>query len=232
MGSPLFTEPAYFKGLPIDWAVNETVPSEILEPAVQEDEANLMTKSTADIRALLDPGRCHVETLVLYTSLDAPDGSLITTSAMLLLPTSRGTVTIASANPSDPPVIDSNFYSTNADRVSLIYATRRVLQALLGTAAGKEYFENEVPPPGLPALTPHSTDEEIDARIRAVGMAHYHPEGSAAMGRVVDPELRVYGVRGLRVADASIFPVAIGGHPQATLYAVAEQAAQLILRDA
>ncbi|KAL2005224.1 hypothetical protein VTN00DRAFT_2434 [Thermoascus crustaceus] len=67
--------------------------------------------------------------------------------------------------------IDSNFYSTNMDHISLIYATHRVLQALLGTAAGKEYFENKVPPPGLPALTPQSTDEEIDACIRAVGKA-------------------------------------------------------------
>ncbi|KAL2216849.1 putative glucose dehydrogenase [Thermoascus aurantiacus ATCC 26904] len=234
LGSPLLADPAYFKGLPADWAVNEAVPSHLLEPAVQEDEASLAkTRSTADTRALLDPGRSHVEILVVYTSLGPPmDGSLITTSTMLLLPTSRGTITLASASPSDPPVIDSNFYSTHADRVSLIYGTRRVLQALLDTAAGKEYIESEVPPPGMPPLTPQSTDEEIDARIRAAGVAHYHPEGSAAMGEVVDPELRVYGVRGLRVADASVLPLAIGGHPQATLYALAEQAAHMILQAA
>ncbi len=61
-------------------------------------------------------------------------------------------------------------------------------------------------------------------------MSHAHSAGTAAMGKVVDTQLRVKGVRGLRVADASVFPVAIGGHPQATLYGVAEQAAEMILQ--
>lgn len=83
----------------------------------------------------------------------------------------------------------------------------------------------------MPPLSAQSPDEDIDARIRATGLAHHHPAGSAAMGRVVGTDLCVYGVRGLRIADASVLPVAIGGHPQATLYAVAEQAAELILQD-
>jgi choline dehydrogenase-like flavoprotein len=115
------------------------------------------------------------------------------------------------------------------DRAALIYGVRRTVQAMLETAAGKEYFEAEVTQPGTAALSSRSTDEEIEARIRSQGLAHYHPTGTAAMGKVVDTELRVYGVNGLRIVDASVLPVAIGGHPQATLYAVAEQAAELIL---
>ena len=70
---------------------------------------------------------------------------------------------------------------------------------------------------GMQALTPESTDEEIDARIRAVGLNHKHAMGSNPMGKVVDTQLRVKGTRSLRVCDASVFPVAVGGHPQATL---------------
>ena len=89
-------------------------------------------------------------------------------------------------------------------------------------------MESEIPPPGFPALHPTSADADIDARIQSTGAAHYHSTGSVAMGQVVGTNLCVKGVRGLRVADASVIPVPIGGHPQATLYALAEQAAELI----
>ncbi|KAL1966803.1 hypothetical protein VTN77DRAFT_3768 [Rasamsonia byssochlamydoides] len=234
MGSPGFANPAYLKGLPCDWIVNQAVPAETLEKAIAADEANPATKSTGvDFRALLAPGRSHVESIVMYGPLGAPgvpmDGTYVATSVMLQLPTSRGSISIKSASPSDPPSIDPNYYATETDRTILIHATRRNLQALLETEAGKEYFEMEVAPPGLPALTSQSSDADIDARIRTTGIAHFHSAGSAAMGKVVGTDLRVYGVDGLRVVDASVLPVPISGHPQATLYAVAEQAADLIL---
>jgi choline dehydrogenase-like flavoprotein len=150
---------------------------------------------------------------------------------MLFLPTSRGCISIASNSATDKPVIDSNYYTTSVDRTALIYGTRRVLQAFLETSAGKSFIETEVAPPGFFNLTTNSTDDEIDARIRATGMAHHHSADSAAMGQVVGTDLCVYGVHGLRVVDASVLPVAIGGHPQATLYALAEQAVDLILND-
>jgi choline dehydrogenase-like flavoprotein len=78
--------------------------------------------------------------------------------------------------------------------------------------------------------TPESPDSLFEAQIRATGLAHAHPTGTAAMGRVVDPDLRVYGVNNLRVVDTSVLPVIIGGHPQATLYAVAEQVIDIILQ--
>jgi choline dehydrogenase-like flavoprotein len=101
---------------------------------------------------------------------------------------------------------------------------------MLGTAAAKTIVVSEVPPPGMRALGLASTNEEIDARIRRVSMPYAHPAGSAAIGKVVDPDLRVYGVVGLRIADASVFPLPVGGHPQTTLYAFAEKAADLILK--
>jgi choline dehydrogenase-like flavoprotein len=233
LGSPLMIAPAYFKGLlPVDWAVNETVPSNLLEPALQADIAEGTTNSTTQSASLLGPDRCHVERLIVYSTVGTPpDGTQITSSVMLHLPTSRGSVSITSASPADPPAINPNDYATKADRVSLMYGTRRVAQALLDAPAGKAYIECEAPPPGFQPLNSESADAKIDVRIRATGAAHYHATGTAAMGQVVDSSLCVYGVRGLRVADGSVLPVPIGGHPQATLYALAERAAELILQD-
>ncbi|KAI4193644.1 MAG: hypothetical protein LQ346_003860 [Caloplaca aetnensis] len=231
MGSPQWdNNPAFSKGLPCDWAVNEGIPPDLLLPAVQADAKN----GKMSDRSLLDTNRALVETMVVYSPAGAPvpvDGSYIATSVMLLLPTSRGSVEIVSSSPTDPPAIDPNFYDTETDRVALIHGVRRAIEALLETSAAKPYIACEQAPPGMPSLNAGSTDADIDARIRAAGLSHAHGAGTASMGRVVDTEMRVYGVAGLRVADASVLPVAVGGHPQATLYGLAEQAAELILRD-
>ncbi|KAL2862676.1 GMC family oxidoreductase [Aspergillus lucknowensis] len=231
LGSPLLSDPAFTKGLPTDWAVNQAVPAEILEPAIRKDEANL---HIATAESLLIPGRPLVETLVLYIPAGVPnipvDGSMIMTSVMLLSSTSRGIVSIASHSPTDAPVVDSNYFDTEVDKATLIHGSRRTMQALLETAALKDYVEGEVISPGISTLSAQSSDEEFEARIRVTGLAHHHPAGTAGMGTVVDADLRVKGVQALRVADASILPVGIGGHPQATLYAVAEQAVEMILQ--
>ncbi|KAI9698850.1 MAG: hypothetical protein M1820_007357 [Bogoriella megaspora] len=232
-GTPLWNDVAYAKGLPWDWIVNEMTPSQILGPGLEIDRKDGKV-TTSETAALLDERRCHVETLVIYSSLGAPvpaDGSIIATSVMLLLPSSRGEVGISSADPAIPPKISPNYYDTVSDRLTLIHGCRRLAQALLDTEAGKSVIESEAPPPGMIALTSQSTNDEFDQRIRDTGMAHYHAGGTAAMGKVVDTKLRVFGVRGLRVADASVLPVPLGGHPQASLYALAEQAVDLILED-
>ncbi|KAL4768171.1 hypothetical protein BDW60DRAFT_132440 [Aspergillus nidulans var. acristatus] len=228
LGSSKLSHPALTQGFPVDWAVNQRVPRDVLDPAVQKDKERFGSSTDESV---LIPGRPLVETLILYAPIGMPtDGSLLMTSVMLLSATSRGSVSVNSASPTAPPLVDSNYYDTETDRAVLTYGSRCTAKALLETSALGNYIECEVPPPGMPALTSQSSDEEFDARIRATGMAHHHPAGTAAMGKVVDTELRVIGVRNLRVVDASILPVSIGGHPQATLYAVAEQAADLILQ--
>ena len=226
------SNPAYMKGMPCDWGVREAVPSEILSSALRSDSV-----PDSDMAAYSQPSRCHLETMIIYApggaehvGLKLPmDGMYISTSLMLALPTSRGQVSLASGSMSDPPVVDPNYYGTATDRAVLIYGARRLTQAFGETKAGKECILQEVPPPGMSELTSQSDDEQFDQRIRAVGVCHAHASGTMAMGKVVDTDLKVIGIEGLRVADASVFPVALAGHPQATLYALAEKAADIIL---
>lgn len=183
------------------------------------------------------------EILTLYVPPGIPgipiDGTHIATSTMLLLPTSRGTVSLASGPTSAgaSPCIRPDYFSTQLDRDTLVHAARQTLKALLGTKSLGAIVESEAPPraPGLEGLEPltaDASDEEIEERIRRTGTQHHHSGGTVSMGKVVDAEGRVSGVKGLRVADASIVPIPLGGHPQATLYAMAEQIASMIVGDA
>lgn len=167
------------------------------------------------------------------------DGTHIATSTMLLLPTSRGTVSLhpGSASANENPCIRPNYFSTELDRDTLVHAAGQTLRALLGTNSMGSIVESETPPSGpglenLEPLTADASDEAIEERIRRTGTQHHHSGGTAAMDKVVDAEGRVLGVKGLRVADASIVPIPLSGHPQATLYAMAEQIASMIFREA
>ena len=232
LGQDPWTSPAYFKGLPSDWVVRESIPSDQMPDLINECHDDPLAG------AVLSPSRCHLETSIYYlpagaeyVGLELPqDGLHIASSLILMLPTSRGRVSLASASINDPPCIDPQYYTTAADRHTLIQGVQRFTSTMLGSSKGRAIFEKEVPPPGMPPLQPTSNAEEIDARLRSVGVAHAHTMGTAAMGKVVDSDLNVYGVERLRVADASVIPVPIGGHPQATLYALAERCADIILR--
>ncbi|KAF2237049.1 GMC oxidoreductase [Viridothelium virens] len=234
LGSPKLTDPALFKGLPCDWIINDTVPAEILEDAL--DKETQIENSFA--HSILQRGRPHVEQLVCYAPLGVPgiptDGSHVAVSTVLLLPTSRGSINLASASPNDPPMIDSNYYATSTDQQVLIWASRRALKLMLLSSALRDEIEAESPPQieglSLEPLTPDVPDSVIDDRIRKTGVQHHHSGGTAAIGSVTDTECRVKGVKGLRIADASVVPVTSGGHPQSTLYAMAEQVADMIIR--
>ncbi|KAK6218786.1 hypothetical protein LQW54_002712 [Pestalotiopsis sp. IQ-011] len=219
LGSPSWQNPALLKGMPWDWMISQPLPSEIIgrhEGARDKKDRNLYEILTAYV----PPGIPGIPV----------DGTHIATSTMLLLPSSRGSVSIRSNKTSDPPVIRPNYLSTPLDRDTLIHAARQTLRLMLTTDQMKAVVEGETPPSGeglegLKPLTASASDEELEERIRLTGMQHFHSGGTAAMGTVVDVHGKVFGVEGLRVADASIVPIPLGGHPQATLYAMAEQLA-------
>jgi choline dehydrogenase-like flavoprotein len=230
LGSPLWQDEAFRLGKPIDWIVFEQTPKDLLLEAFKRDGSN------AD-PVVMDPNCVHSETLVVYCptggSTGMPklpfDGTYISTAVLGLMPTSRGSITLASADPKDSPLIDPNFYAKEADRASLRYGVRQVMRMMLGTSEGKDMVQAEVTPADCSQLTLESTDAEIDDRIKSLGNSFYHAAGSLAMGKVVDTELRVKGVQRLRVVDASVVPVSIAAHYQVCVYALAEQAAQMIL---
>ncbi|KAL4892737.1 hypothetical protein BDV59DRAFT_179657 [Aspergillus ambiguus] len=231
MGTPLWDNPAYTMGLPCDWNVSQQVPRDELVRALKADGEVDLEK-----HAYLAPDFCHTETLIVYApalasivGIDVPmDGSYIASPVLVLVPTSRGSVTLASGDPASAPLIDPNFYATEVDRAILRAGVRQVVRLLTETPEGKKIVESEAKRPGFEPLRADSTDEEIDAQVRAFGTPFYHPGGSAAMGKVVDTELRVKGLERLRVVDASVLPLSITAHYQAVVYAIAEKAADLI----
>ncbi len=147
-----------------------------------------------------------------------------------LRPESVGSIHIKSADPLSGPAIRPNFLSAQADRDSLV-GGMRAARRIVGQPALRPYVEAEISPgPGV-----ESDDEWLDF-ARRNGQTIYHPIGTCRMGSdpaaVTDARLRVNGLSGLRVVDASVMPKMVSGNTQAAVMMVAERGAEMILEDA
>lgn len=173
----------------------------------------------------------HVQPL----SLAAFGGALdpfpaFTASVCNLRPQSRGSVWIGSADVHDAPAIRPNYLSAPEDRQVAVEAVR-VTRAIVGQPAMAPYAPVEFRP------GPERTaDAELLEGIGAIAGSIFHPVGTAAMGTgpraVVDPRLRLHGVAGLRVVDASVMPTIPSGNTNAPTMMIAEKAAAMIRADA
>lgn len=145
----------------------------------------------------------------------------------LLRQKSRGSVALRSAEPADKPVIRLNLLDDPSD-LEVFRAAVRAVRRLYRTPPQAELTGTELIPGEA-----HQNDNEIDAALREHVAITHHPVGTCKMGRdalaVVDPELRLHGIDGLRVADASIMPTIPGGNTNAATLMIAEKAADLIL---
>ena len=143
----------------------------------------------------------------------------------LLRPKSRGIVALQSPDPTAAPLIDPKFYDAAEDLEAMVKGfrlTRRILEApALAGIRGADLVTGGI-----------ETDDEIRAVLRNRSDTVYHPVGTCKMGvdgeAVVDPELRVRGLEGLRVVDASIMPTLVGGNTNAPAIMIGEKAADLI----
>jgi choline dehydrogenase-like flavoprotein len=159
------------------------------------------------------------------------DGHALTMGPVLIAPRARGEVTLASADPAAKPAILGNHLTDQADVDALVSGVRiaRELAATppLAGAVGCEIY----PGPGV-----GDDDEAIAADVRRRLELLYHPVGTCRMGSdsdsVVDPELRVRGIDGLRVVDASVMPTITHGNTNAPTIMIAEKGADLILGQA
>ena len=151
----------------------------------------------------------------------------ITVSVCNLRPESRGTVRIVSPRFEDHPTIAPNYLSTDGDRevaAASITAARRLMATKTMSPFKPEEFK-----PGPHIQTPH----ELARAAGDIATTIFHPVGTAKMGvddmAVVDPELKVRGIAGLRVADCSIMPTVVSGNTHAPAVMIAEKAAQMVL---
>jgi choline dehydrogenase len=159
---------------------------------------------------------------------DNPDGYGFSVGATQLRPQSRGTITLRSSDPFQPPRIQPNYLTSGADMDALVPGTkiaRRICQASpFDPYRGMEHWPGEAA----------RSDDAIAEHIRQTVETVYHPVGTCRMGSdplsVVDSSLRVHGVDGSRVVDASIMPAIVGGNTNAPTIIIAEKAADMILR--
>jgi choline dehydrogenase len=145
--------------------------------------------------------------------------------AYQLRPDSRGQITLKSANPADPPAVYPNYLTAETDQRTIVAGLKLCRQLLAQPALAQLTASEFLPGPAV------QSDEELLDFARRRGGTVFHPTSTCKMGidamAVVDPELRVRGVVGLRVADASVMPTVVSGNTNAATIMIGERCADL-----
>lgn len=160
-----------------------------------------------------------------FNSYPKVDG--LTILPTLLHPKSSGTVSLSSSNPFDAPVIQPNFLQEKEDLLHLLKGVKLALK-VMEQAPLKKHRK------AFGLQVDKKNDEELIDHIKQTLETVYHPVGTCKMGKdpfaVVDHELKIHGIEGLRVVDASIMPKIVSGNTNAPTYMIAEKASEMILR--
>jgi choline dehydrogenase len=150
-----------------------------------------------------------------------PQAHGVWVSPCLLTPVSRGTVRLYSNDPTSKPIVRNEFYAAPEDMARMVDAVR-LAEEICARPAMRPYCVEPFTAPG------GETDGEIRDHVARTTFPIYHPVGTCAIGSVVDADLRVEGLEGIRVVDASVMPVVPRGNTNAPTIAIAERAADLI----
>ena len=153
--------------------------------------------------------------------LTAPHDHGVAFGPVVIKPTGRGFVRLRTPRPDSKPVVRCNFLTTDEDRASMLAGARLALEIARQPAFTAVLRE--------PFSAPSSdSEEDVMAWARRASQTVYHPTSTCAIGPVLDPQLRVHGVEGLRVADASVMPTITRGNTHAATIMIGEKAADLI----
>ncbi len=187
-------------------------------------EVALFTRSRSDMEAAAPDIQINFSASV--PQLAPPEfqatGPVSIFEPVLIQPQSRGYVRLRSVDPFDPPIINPNYLQMETDLQAYIKAIE-LCRVIANTEAFAEFNDGEVAP-GL--------DADLEQYIRKYAETIWHPVGTCRMGRdalaVVDPQLKVYGVEGLRVVDASVMPTVTSGNTNAACVMIGEKCASII----
>ena len=183
-------------------------------------EAGGFVRTRADLKAP-DIQYFFLPAMYFEEGLTAPFDHAFTLGSCLLKPTSKGKVSLRTARPDAKPRIWHNYFATEEDRRSMIDGIRLSID-IVNQPALREVTRT-------PHLVPASrSDEHIWEHIQRTVHTTYHPTSTCAIGKVVDPSLRVFGFESLRVVDASVMPSVIRGNTNAPTIMIAEKAADMI----
>ncbi|KAL6237830.1 hypothetical protein BDW75DRAFT_228356 [Aspergillus navahoensis] len=201
------------------------------EKQLQQVIAHLESDISANLQLVLLPSIVDVDGVEhqrdLFASPPAGEPVGLTAALCLQYPVSRGSIHISSNDPSVPPIIQPNYITHSAD-VSLLGAFLRWADKV-GHASP---FASSISHRSLPEPSINLQDlEQAKQAVRDVVVGEYHICGSVAMGDALDSRLRVKGVEGLRVVDASVFPNNVSGNIMSSVYSVAERGADLLKED-
>ena len=158
---------------------------------------------------------------IVDEGMSDPQAHGVWVSPCLLTPHSRGSVRLASNDPTAKPIVRNDFYTAAEDMPRMVAALRLVEEICAQPAMRPYAAERFTAPAG-------ESDEDLRAHVARTTFPIYHPVGTCAIGSVVDAELRVQGLEGLRVVDASVMPTVPRGNTNAPVIAIAERAADLV----